>query len=205
MSCENIRKKLLELGTDALTNAELLELVIQQKLPHCHRLSELFIADFHRLSQQFGINAATYCQLQACLELQRRYLQETVSQQQPLLHSQAVKAFLITSLRHFEQEIFACLFLDNQHRLIRFEKLFTGSLRETNIHPREVAKRALCHNAAALIAVHNHPSGVPNPSLADQMATKRLHKALALIEVQLLDHIIVGGNETYSFAEAGLI
>jgi DNA repair protein RadC len=215
---ERPREKLLRLGASALTNAELLGLVILKGvrhhnaievargwLHHYQGLSALFNADYASLSQQLGIGLATYCQLKACIELQKRYLEEQVHRHGELRHSADAKNFLIASLRHYEHEVFACLFLDSQHRLIRFEKLFDGSLRQTQVHIREVVKRALLCNAAALIVAHNHPSGIATPSPADQTVTQALTQALILIEVKLLDHIIVGGNETYSFAEAGML
>lgn len=206
---KKIRHQLFTVGVETLTNAELLTLLIQQQSPSWvsqgHRLSELFNRDFQHLAKRFGISMATYCQLQACLELQRRYLAEPIFRQGRLQRAQDAKALAVAHLRHYDHEIFAALFLDSQHRLIQFEKLFSGSLRETHIHPREVVKRALYHNAAGLIVAHNHPSGNPTPSGADQTATQQLGKALALIDVQLLDHIIVGGHEVYSLAERGLI
>jgi DNA repair protein RadC len=113
--------------------------------------------------------------------------------------------YLISQLAEFEHEVFAVLFLDNRHRVISFDKMFTGTIDGASVHPREVVKRALQHNAAAVILSHNHPSGVPEPSRADISLTRRLTDALMLVDVRVLDHIVVGGSETASFAERGLI
>jgi DNA repair protein RadC len=113
--------------------------------------------------------------------------------------------YLISQLADLEHEVFAVLFLDNRHRVISFDHLFNGTIDGASVHPREVVKRALKHNAAAVILTHNHPSGVPEPSQADQSLTRRLKDALALVDVRVLDHIVVGGVETVSFAERGLI
>ena len=113
--------------------------------------------------------------------------------------------YLISQLADLEHEVFAVLFLDNRHRVISFDHLFNGTIDGASVHPREVVKRALRHNAAAVILTHNHPSGVPEPSQADQALTRRLKDALALVDVRVLDHIVVGGVETVSFAERGLI
>jgi DNA repair protein RadC len=113
--------------------------------------------------------------------------------------------YLISQLADLEHEVFAVLFLDNRHRVISFDHLFNGTIDGASVHPREVVKRALKHNAAAVILTHNHPSGIPEPSQADQSLTRRLKEALALIDVRVLDHIVVGGVETVSFAERGLI
>ena len=113
--------------------------------------------------------------------------------------------YLISQLADLEHEVFAVLFLDNRHRVISFDHLFNGTIDGASVHPREVVKRALKHNAAAVILTHNHPSGIPEPSQADQFLTRRLKEALALIDVRVLDHIVVGGVETVSFAESGLI
>ena len=119
-----------------------------------------------------------------------------------LLHETLGDAF---ELRRHQQEVFACLFLDNRHRLIRFEELFRGTVNGASVHPREIAKRALHHNAAAVIIAHNHPSGVAEPSLADRTITRRIRDAMGLIDVRLMDHLVVGDGEIVSFAERGWI
>jgi len=115
------------------------------------------------------------------------------------------RSYLRARLATREQEVFACLFLDNRHRVISFDELFYGTIDGTSVHPREVVKRALAHNAAAVILAHNHPSGVAEPSRADETLTRRLQDALALVDIRVLDHIVVGGTETISFAERGLL
>ena len=117
----------------------------------------------------------------------------------------AVKEYLCTKLGGFEHEVFAVLFLDTQHRLIEYAAMFQGTIDSAEVHPREVVKAALRHNAAAVIVSHNHPSGNPEPSAADQALTQRLREALGLVDVRVLDHVIVAGNATASFAERGLI
>lgn len=115
------------------------------------------------------------------------------------------KRYLTVALGHLEQEVFACLFLNNRHQVISFDKLFYGTIDGASVHPREVVKRAIVHNAAAIIAAHNHPSGVAEPSQADLSLTRRLRESLGLVDVRLLDHIVVGGAETVSLAERGLL
>jgi len=113
--------------------------------------------------------------------------------------------YLVSQLADLEHEVFACLFLDNRHRVISFDQLFTGTIDGASVHPREVVKKALKHNAAAVILTHNHPSGIPEPSQADQSLTRRLKDALVLVDVRVLDHIVVGGTDTVSFAERGFL
>lgn len=115
------------------------------------------------------------------------------------------KDYVRLKLAEQEREVFACLFLDNRHRLLKYDELFYGTIDGANVYPREVAKAALLNNAAAVIFTHNHPSGVPEPSEADKAITKRLTAALELFDIRALDHIVVGGNDTVSFAERGLI
>ena len=123
----------------------------------------------------------------------------------PLTSPTTTKQYLVTQLVEREHEIFACLFLDTRHHVIKFEELFRGTIDGSSVHPREVVKAALTCNAAAVILCHNHPSGVPEPSKADISITKRLVDSLALIDVRVLDHIVIGGSDTVSFAERGLI
>jgi DNA repair protein RadC len=215
---ERPREKLLAHGAEHLSTAELLAILLStgtrgktaldlaRELIVKHRtLRKLLHLNHQDFIQQPGMGTAKYCQLQAASELGRRYLKESMEQRQVISKAKDVKNFLIARLRDLEQEVFACLYLDNQHRILHFEKLFHGSIRSTPIYPREVVKRALFHNAAALIVAHNHPSGAAEPSAADHAITARLQKALDLIDVKLLDHIIVADNQTVSFAEQGLL
>ena len=124
---------------------------------------------------------------------------------EPLSSPKESADYLVSQLAHLEHEVFSVLFLDNRHRVISFDQMFAGTIDGASVHPREVVKRALQHNAAAVILAHNHPSGIPEPSRADQLLTRRLVDALALVDVRVLDHIVVGGTETVSFADRGLI
>ncbi len=143
--------------------------------------------------------------LQAARELVRRALTEAMAQREVLSCPEVVRAFLQLTLASNDHEIFLALFLDAQSRLIATEALFRGTLAQTSVYPREVVKRTLVHNAASVIFAHNHPSGVGEPSRADELMTRTLREALALIDVQVLDHFIVAGNEVVSFAERGLL
>lgn len=122
-----------------------------------------------------------------------------------LLNPQLTRDFLTLKLDAFQHEVFCCLYLDNRHQVIAFEELFRGTIDGANVHPREVVKRVLAHNASAVIFAHNHPSGVAEPSHADQLITSRLKEALGLIDVRVLDHLVVGGIDVTSFAERGLL
>jgi DNA repair protein RadC len=148
---------------------------------------------------------AKYAQLQAVLEMSRRALKESLQRGDALSSPRAVRDYLQLVLAGRQQEVFMVLFLDTQHRVIATEELFYGTLSQTSVYPREVVKRALAHNAAALILAHNHPSGITEPSQADQLLTGALKKALALVDVSVLDHFIVAAGQTLSFAERGLL
>jgi DNA repair protein RadC len=135
----------------------------------------------------------------------RRHLGQRLQRGDPLTDPAATRQYLSATLRDLPHEVFACLYLDTRHRVISWEELFRGTLDGTSVHPREVVKRALGHNAAALIFAHNHPSGVAEPSDADRRLTRRLREALALVDIRVLDHFVVGDGETVSFAERGLL
>jgi DNA repair protein RadC len=150
-----------------------------------------------------GLGPAKFAQLQAAQEMGRRHLAERARQKSALENPQAVRDYLKSMLRHEPHEVFGCLFLDSRHQVLAFEALFRGSIDSTSVHPRQVVKRALAHNAAALILCHNHPSGNTNPSQADRTLTKRLQEALDLIDVRVLDHFIIGDGEPLSMAEYG--
>ncbi len=165
----------------------------------------LFDADPDRVITTPGIGPAKLASLLASRELVQRYLEDGVRRNGAITDPGVTRRYLISRLRHHEREVFACLFLDNQHRLIQYEELFYGTIDGANVHPREVVKQVLRHNAAAVILAHNHPSGVSEPSQADRRITDRLRTALALIDVRVLDHMIVGDGEMTSFAERGLL
>jgi DNA repair protein RadC len=211
------REKLLERGSAVLTDAELLAIFLRtgvkgktavdlarELLETFGGLRPLLKAEKQIFCAANGLGEAKYAQLQAALEMGRRHLHESVKRGDALSSPQDTRAFLAMHLRDSPSEVFACLFLDNRHRVIAFEKLFQGTIDGASVHPREVVKRTLHHNAAAIILAHNHPSGVAEPSQADERITRRLKEALELIDVRVLDHIVVG-DELVSFAERGLL
>jgi len=212
------REKLIQRGANALSDAELLAIFLRtgcagrSAVDLAHELLERFGSLAGMLSagktsfcQVRGLGEAKYVQLQAVMELARRHLGEQLSREQVFTNPSLVGDFLLSHLRNSEQEIFAVLFLDAQHRLIDWEKLFFGTVDSANVHPREVVKRALFHNASAVILSHNHPSGVAQPSESDRLMTENLKQALSLVDVRVLDHVIVGGGYTVSLAEHGLL
>ena len=146
-----------------------------------------------------------YGVLQAALELSRRHYSEAMKAGPALEAPQAARQFLIAQLRDRPYEVFCCLHLDNRHRLIAFDELFRGTIDGASVHPREVVKQALARNAAAVILAHNHPSGIAEPSHADELITARLRDALALVDIRVLDHLVVGDTRCESFAERGLL
>ncbi len=216
---ERPREKLLAQGAQALSDAELLAVLLgssglrgsnvvdlARTLLVRHRsLRELLSADRAVLLAARGLGVAGYCRMQAALELARRHYAEAM-RCGPLLDSPAAThQFLVSRLRDQSYELFCCLHLDNRHRLIAFDELFRGTIDGASVHPREVVKQALSRNAAAVILAHNHPSGVAEPSQADELITRRLREALALVDIRVLDHCIVGDNGCLSFAERGLL
>jgi DNA repair protein RadC len=146
-----------------------------------------------------------YCQLQAIFEMSRRALAEEMKQKDVLSSPKKVRDYLSLKLGNEPREIFMVLFLDTQNRVQAQENLFEGTLSQASVYPREIVKRALHHNAASVIFAHNHPSGIVEPSRADETLTKSLQSALDLVDIRVLDHFIVAGNETMSFAERGLL
>lgn len=217
-SQERPREKLLLRGTESLSDAELLAIFLRtgikgktavdlarDLLLEYGGLRALFSADLDRFSRSKGLGIAKYTQLQAVLEMARRYLKEDLQRESCLSSPADSRDYLQAKLRHYPYEVFSCLFLDNRHRVIEFEELFRGTIDGASVHPREVVRRALQHNAAALILAHNHPSGVAEPSEADRRITRRLKEALALVEIRILDHIIVGDGQPVSMADLGLL
>ena len=150
------------------------------------------------------VGLRNYCKIVAALELAMRIYIGKMKARNILQSPETVRKFLTLKMRNYPHEVFACLFLDNQHRLIAFEELFRGTIDGASVHPREVVKRVLHHNAAAVILVHNHPSGASEPSHADRNITEELKSALALIDVRILDHFVVGERVT-SFTESNLL
>lgn len=215
---ERPREKLLQQGAQALSDAELLAIFLRTGTPGMSAvdlsryllvefggLRALLTTDKEHFTAAKGLGTAKFAQLQAVLEMSRRYLSEALQRSDALTSPQLTRDYLRACLRDEQREVFSCLFLDSQHRVIIFEPLFFGTLDAASVYPREVVKRALRHNAAALIFAHNHPSGVAEPSQADQRITQRLKDALALVDIRVLDHIVIGDVDVMSFAERGLI
>ncbi len=213
---ERPREKLLAQGAQALTDAELLAIFLRtgvagksavdlarQLLGEFGSLRALLEADLAAFSAHLGLGPAKYSQLQAVLEMGRRHLAEGLKRNSALESPQQVRDYLKARLRHEPHEVFGCLFLDTRHRVLAFEALFHGTIDGASVYPRQVVKRALAHNAAAVILTHNHPSGIAEPSQADRLLTTRLKDALALVDVRVLDHFIVGDGEPLSMAEYG--
>ena len=218
-AAERPREKLLQGGAGQLSDAELLAVLLGTSgnrgmnvvdlarimLVKYGSLRDLLQSNAPRLLDTPGMGPAGYCRLQAALELARRHYAEAL-RAGPLLDSpRATRDFLIARLRDSPHELFCCLHLDNRHRLIAFDELFRGTIDGASVHPREVVKQALARNAAALILAHNHPSGVAEPSQADELITRRLREALALVDIRVLDHLIVADTGCLSFAERGLL
>lgn len=215
---ERPREKLLVLGPRALSDAELLAIFLRigvagksavdlarDLLQEYGGLRPLLEASQPEFCRGLGLGNAKYAQLQAVLEMGRRHLSATMKSGDLLTSPDLVRQYLSAQLRHQLREVFAVLFLDNQNRLITYEELFFGTIDGASVYPREVVRRAMAHNAAAVILAHNHPSGVAEPSQADQRITQRLQAALELIDVRVLDHMVVGDTEVISFAERGLL
>ncbi|MFA0415210.1 DNA repair protein RadC [Vibrio renipiscarius] len=212
------REKLLSHGASALTDTELLAIFLRTGtqgmnvleladtlLQNFGSLRSLFAASESEFCEHKGLGKAKYVQLQATLEMSQRYLSETLKRGDALTSPQQTKLFLSSLLRDRQREAFYVLFLDTQHRVICAELMFEGTIDSASVYPREVVKRTLEHNATALILAHNHPSGVAEPSRADRHITRRLSDALALVEVKVLDHFVVGDGEVVSFVERGWI
>lgn len=212
---ERPREKLLARGATALTPAELLAVLLgsgvrgasavdmgRNLLAHAGGLNALLARD---LAGVPGLGPAKRARLVAALELARRCLGEELVGRTALTSPRDSAAFLKAQLAHKPYEVFACLFLDNRHRVLAFEELFRGTLDGASVHPREVVRASLKHNAAAVILAHNHPSGVAEPSAADRNITRQLRDALQLVGVRVLDHLVVGAGEPTSMAARGLI
>ncbi len=168
-------------------------------------LKALLNADRDRFCQGHGLGDAKYTQLQAVMEMAKRHFNEILQRGSALNSPDITRAYLSAQLRGYSYEVFACLFLDNQHRVIQLDELFRGTIDSASVYPREVVKQALHHNAAAVIFAHNHPSGISEPSQADKLITEKLKQALALFDIRVLDHFIIGDGVPYSFAEHGLM
>ena len=210
------RERLIKHGPKALSDAELLAVFLRvgvtgksavdlgrDMVGHFGSLNGLFSASLADFSVLNGLGPAKFAQLQAVLELAKRSLLEELQTGITLSSPQAVKQYLQLLLGSKPYESFAVLFLDVKNRLISSEELFRGTLTHASVYPREIVKAALTHNAASILLAHNHPSGAPEPSAADQSLTQSLKQALALVDVRVLDHFVVAGRQVYSFAEHG--
>ncbi|MGI9322911.1 MAG: RadC family protein [Pseudomonadales bacterium] len=218
LTTELPREKMLRLGTEGLTDAELLAIFLgtgvkgvsvlelaAELLEQFGGLRGLVEADREAVESLHGVGAAKYALIASTLELARRYLRHGLERGEVISSPDVTRQFLQFQLRDYSREVFACLFLDNQHRLIAYEEMFFGTIDGASVHPREVARRALQLNAAAIVFAHNHPSGVAEPSEADRRITGRLQAALALLDIRVLDHMVVGDTDVVSFAERGLL
>jgi DNA repair protein RadC len=217
-SASRPREKLLAHGAAALADAELVALLLrtgvrgrsvlqlaQHTLDHFGGVAGLLQATPDDLVQVKGLGPAKRAEIAAVVELARRALAQQLAARPVFDAPQRVKDYLRLSLSHLAHEVFAVLFLDAQNRLIAFEPMFRGTLTQTSVYPREVVKRALELGAGAVILAHNHPSGVAEPSRADEFLTRSLATALQIVDVRVLDHLVVGQCEVVSFAERGLL
>jgi DNA repair protein RadC len=210
------REKLLQKGEQTLTDAELIAIFLQTGtrgktaldiarglLTEHGDLKTLLRLPAHTLLQSTGLGHAKYAALKAAIELGRRFLNDSLPVGEVLNSSQKTLRFMAAELREHHNEVFACAFLDNQCRLLSFEKLFEGTVHSTHVYPREIVKRGLAHNAAKIILAHNHPSGHASPSQADKDTTRLIKEAVALVDIDIIDHIIIGNPGHFSFADEG--
>jgi len=215
---ERPRERLLAQGAGVLSDAELVALCLRSGIKgrsavelardlivRFDGLSGLLGADHHKLRLVKGLGQAKAAQLAAVLEMSRRCLAERMRHGAALTSPAAVRDYLRLALGRLEHEVFVALFMDSQHRVLETRELFRGTLTQTSVYPREVVKAALRANAAAVIFAHNHPSGVAQPSQADELLTRGLREALGLVDIRVLDHFIVAANQVLSFAERGLL
>lgn len=214
---EKPREKLLKNGAESLSDAELLAIFLRTGikglsavglarvlLQEFGSLQKLFTADINQFTAHKGLGNAKFAQLQAVLTLASRHLKESLKQSTEFTSPETTKAYCKMLLSDKTFEVFGCLMLDNKHRLLEFRELFRGTIDGAPVYPREVVKQALNDNAAAVILVHNHPSGDATPSQADKQITQKLKDALKVVDIRVLDHLIVGRN-VLSMAELGLI
>lgn len=207
------QQRLLEEGPGALMELELLSLLLQPARGQCANdlARELLIKSggLRNLCtterEISGLTDKNWARLHAALELTRRHYQQLATAGEVISNPRATREFIRMRLRDLPHEVFCCLYLDNRHRVLAFEELFRGTIDGSSVHPREVVKECLRRNAAAVIFAHNHPSGVAEPSRADELITTRLKQALGLVDVRVLDHLIVGDGVVESFAERGLL
>jgi DNA repair protein RadC len=212
---ERPRERLLAHGAGALSDAELVALLLRTGLPgkSAVELARDLLGQFGGVGGMLaadlagikGLGPAKTAQFAAALELARRSLTEQMKSRSALTSPGAVRDYLRLALAAKPHEVFVCIWLDAQHRVIDCAEVFRGTLTQTSVYPREIVKAALAANAAAVIFAHNHPSGAAQPSQADELLTRNLKEALALVEIKVLDHFIVAGSQAISFAERGLL
>ena len=215
---ERPRQRLIAQGATNLSDAELLAICLRsgvqgrsaldlarEALGVAGNLSKLLEKELDEMCQFDGFGPEKYALLQAAQELCRRQLLENLQQGEALAGSAATRGYLRARFKSRKQETFSCLFLNNQHHIVKLEELFNGTIDGAAVYPREVVKRCLYHNAAAVIFAHNHPSGIAEPSQADISITRKLQAALSTIDVRVLDHFVVGDPDVVSFAERGLL
>jgi DNA repair protein RadC len=214
---ERPRERLLASGASVLSDAELVAILLRtgvrgksavdlarELLERYGGIAKLLNAG-PELTRVAGLGPAKAAQFAAAIELARRSIRQELKAGVALTSPGAVRDYLRLAIGARQQEVFVCLWLDAQHRVIRFEEPFCGTLTQTSVYPREIVKSALACNAAAVIFAHNHPSGVAQPSQADELLTANLRDALALVDVKVLDHFIIAGGRAISFAERGLL
>ena len=212
------RTRLLTGTAAGLSEAELLAILFQRGprpgtaialsrrlLAHFGSLRRVLNATSPELAAIRGVGDVRLATLKALRELARRYFEETLPMGEAIRSPSDTETFLLAKLRDRPHEVFCCIYLDNRHRVLRFEELFRGTIDGTSVYPREVVKQALSVNAAAIILAHNHPSGVAEPSQADERITKRVKMALELVDIRLLDHLVIGDGTTTSLASRGMI
>lgn len=215
---ERPREKLLQHGAGILSDAELLAIFLRvgvtgksavdlarDLLTRFGSLNGIFAASPSEIGAVHGMGVSKYAQLQAIFEMSRRALAEQMRESDVLGSPKQVRDYLCLRLGQMKREVFIVLFLDAQNRVVAQEEMFSGTLTQTSVYPREIVKRALHHNAASVIFAHNHPSGVAQQSRADELLTDALKQALALVDIRTLDHIVIAGNTSLSFAEQGLL
>lgn len=216
--CEQPREKLLKQGAEQLSDTELLAVFLgngtqkqtvsmlsQAMMREFATVGRLLTADLHSFCAISGVGVVRFCQLQAAKELVKRMYEEPLTQKNVLSDVAQVSRYLRAQLMNAEHEIFAVLMLDSQHRLIAFRRMFSGTIDSAAVYPREILKQALKDNAAAIILVHNHPSGIADPSRADIALTKEIKAAMALVDISVLDHFIVGQGYVVSLSQQGLM
>lgn len=215
---EQPREKLLKSGAKSLSDAELLAIFLRTGVAGCSAvelarnllmqygsLKALFEASEAKFCEARGLGPVKYVQLQAVLEMAKRYFWEELEQMPALNSAAQAQDYIYMKMHHLQREVFSCLFLNSQNQVITYEEIFYGTINQAPVFPRELAKKALQYNAAAVILAHNHPSGVAEPSSADKAITEVICDALNLLDIRVLDHFVVGKSRLYSFVEHGLL